>query len=151
MTVLSLYEDLLAPGERVTLPPVERALFVASGHVEGDVRLAAGEAWRGDDEVALRAGDEGATLLRFELTDWAVDDAKLSVPLDLDPWVEHVIRCERGPAAAVGPARGIGCLLTGRASADGRPLGALDAWPEPAELDGDGDVLRVTVVPADGS
>lgn len=142
MTVLSLYEELLAPAERRSLPAGTRVVHVATGHTE---ELGVGETWAGTAELRLRAGDEGATLLRFELTEWEVEGAKLALELHLDPWAQYVLRCDRG-----GPrAPGIGCVLAGEVRVGGRVLGALDAWEEPAEPEGDGAILRVCVLPAD--
>ena len=101
MTALSLYEDLLAPGEVLELPAGGRIVYVASGEL---ATLHAGSAAFGDDEAALAAGRDGATVLRWELTEWWVEDAKLSAPVALDPWADYVLRCERdaGPARRPG-------------------------------------------------
>ena len=125
MTSLSLYEDLLGPGEVLALPAGARIVYVASGELAG---LHAGSAAFGTDEAELRAGGDGATVLRWELTEWSVDDAKLSAPVDLDPWGDYALRCERDGEP---PARqGIGCVLRGELLVDGervQPFGAFVA------------------------
>ena len=135
---LALYEDLLGPGEGLSLPRGVRVLYVASGEASS---LRANEAWFGTDEVELEAGGEGATILRWELTEWEPDDAKLAAHVDLDPWGEHLMRCDRvdfppGGIAYLhtpqGP--GIRCLLKGELTveAEGRAttLGPFGAWFE---------------------
>lgn len=134
MTSLSLYEDLLGPGETLSLPRGIRILYVASGEASS---LRANEAWFGADEVELEAGGEGATILRWELTEWEPDDAKLAAHVDLDPWEEYVMRCERvlaeaGETVELGPAQGIACLLRGELRLGGEAVGPLGAWAEPA-------------------
>ena len=61
MTSLSLYEDLLAPGEELELPPGGRIVYVASGELAG---LHAGNAAFGSDAATISAGRDGATVLR---------------------------------------------------------------------------------------
>ena len=58
MTSLSLYEDLLAPGESIRLPAGGRMVYVASGEL---ATLHAGTAAFGDEEAELAAGIDGAT------------------------------------------------------------------------------------------
>ena len=90
MTSLSLYEDLLAPGESIRLPAGARMVYIASGELAS---LQAGTAAFGDDEAELAAGAGGATVLRWELTEWSVEDAKLSAHVELDPWADYAMRC----------------------------------------------------------
>ena len=73
-------------------------VYVASGELAG---LHAGRAAFGIDEATISAGSDGATVLRWELTEWSADDAKLSAHVDLDPWADYAMRCELdgGPAA----------------------------------------------------
>jgi hypothetical protein len=137
---MALYEDLLAPGERVRLPAGSRVLYVASGDACG---LAPNEARLSTDHVEGAAGPEGATVLRWELTEWEPEGAKLAAHLELDPWGDYVARCDRVdfPPGAVAyrhthPGPGIRCLLHGslRIEAPGvdhvyRPF---DAWFEDA-------------------
>jgi quercetin dioxygenase-like cupin family protein len=92
MTTLAFYEDLLAPGEARALPACSRVLYVASG---GASSLGPNEAWFGRDEATLEAGHEGATVLRWELTDWEPEGAKLASRVELDPWAEYLVRCDR--------------------------------------------------------
>ena len=137
VTTLALYEDLLAPGERRSLAAANRVLFVASGEASS---LGANDAWFGDGEALVHAGHEGATVLRWELTDWEPEGAKVAARIELDPWSDYLIRCERvqlepgtSPAGRAGP--GIRCLLAGALRLSGsseRTLSALDAWYEEA-------------------
>jgi hypothetical protein len=145
VTSLSLYEDLLGPGEELRLPAGGRIVYVASGELAG---LHAGSAAFGSEEAVVAAGADGATVLRWELTEWSVDDAKLSAPVELDPWADYVMRCERGTIErAAGP--GIGCVLRGELLANGELVSPFGAWVEPAELEGAGSVVRVVLVPAE--
>ena len=145
MTSLSLYEDLLAPGESIRLPSGGRMVYVASGEL---ATLHAGSAAFGDEEAELAAGVDGATVLRWELTEWTVDDAKLCAHVELDPWADYVMRCERGAAErAAGP--GIGCVLRGELSVDGETVQPFGAFVEPAEVWGNGSFVRVVLVRAE--
>ena len=144
MTSLSLYEDLLAPGEKLELAAGGRMIYVASGEIAG---LHAGSAAFGADEATLAAGPDGATVLRWELTEWSVEDAKLSTHVELDPWADYVMRCEAGGGPAAGP--GIGCVLRGELSVDGEVVQPFGAWAEPAELSGRGLFVRVILVLAE--
>ena len=144
MTSLSLYEDLLAPGERLQLPAGARIVYVASGELAS---LHAGSAAFGADESVLAAGRDGATVLRWELTEWSVDDAKLSSHVDLDPWADYAMRCELNGGAATGP--GIGCVLRGELSIDGELVQPFGAFVEPAEISGRGSFVRVVLVRAE--
>lgn len=147
MTSLSLYEDLLAPAEELPLPAGGRIVYVASGEIAG---LHAGAAAFGNDEATLVAGADGATLLRWELTEWSADDAKLSAPVELDPWGDYAMRCEvDGTRPAAG--QGIGCVLRGELHVDGELVQPFGAFVEPAELAGSGSFVRVVLVRADES
>jgi hypothetical protein len=86
-------------------------------------------------------------VLRWELTEWSVEDAKLSAHVKLDPWADYVMRCEAGGGAAAGP--GIGCVLRGELSVDGELIQPFGAWIEPAELAGAGSFVRVVLVLAE--
>jgi hypothetical protein len=145
MTSLSLYEDLLAPSEELALAAGGRIVYVASGELAS---LHAGHAAVGADEARLRAGADGATVLRWELTEWTVDDAKLCAHVELDPWADYVMRCERGVAErAAGP--GIGCVLRGELTVDEELVRPFGAWQEPADVSGSGSVVRVVLVRAE--
>ena len=146
MTTLSLYEDLLAPGETLELAAGGRIVYVASGELAS---LHAGTAAFGAEEAALAAGRDGATVLRWELTEWSVEDAKLTAPVDLDPWADYAMRCERGSGPAEGP--GIGCVLRGELAVDGETVRPFGAFVEPAEVSGGGSFVRVVLVRADDS
>ena len=90
MTSLSLYEDLLAPGETLQLARGGRIVYVASGEL---ATLHAGHAAFGAEEVVLAAGVDGATVLRWELTEWSVDDAKLSAHSGRGPTAQQTSHC----------------------------------------------------------
>jgi hypothetical protein len=146
VTSLSLYEDLLGPGEALHLPAGARIVYVASGELAG---LHAGRAAFGSDEAQVRAGTDGATVFRWELTEWSVDDAKLSAHLELDPWADYVLHCERGGGPEPlrrAPGPGIGCVLRGELLVDGELVTPFGAWVEPADLDGVGTLVRVLLV-----
>jgi quercetin dioxygenase-like cupin family protein len=141
LTALALYEDLLRPSETRSLAARSRVLYVASGEASS---IGANEAWYGREQASLRAGHEGATVLRWELTDWEPEDAKLAARVELDPWAEYVVRCDRvdfppGGVAHrhVHPGPGIRCLLAGslriEAPGDTHTYGPFDAWFEGAE------------------
>jgi hypothetical protein len=141
VTTLSLYEDLLAPGETLELAAGGRIVYVASGEL---ATLHAGSAAFGSDEAALAAGRDGATVLRWELTEWSVEDAKLAAHVDLDPWADYAMRCERDGGPAAGP--GIGCVLRGELTVDGEMVQPFGAFVEPAEISGRGSFVRVVLV-----
>jgi hypothetical protein len=141
VTTLSLYEDLLAPGETLELAAGGRIVYVASGELAS---LHAGSAAFGSDEAALAAGRDGATVLRWELTEWSVEDAKLAAHVDLDPWADYAMRCERDGGPAAGP--GIGCVLRGELTVDGETVQPFGAFVEPAEISGRGSFVRVVLV-----
>jgi hypothetical protein len=144
VTTLSLYEDLLAPGERLELAAGGRIVYVASGELAS---LHAGSAAFGADEASLAAGRDGATVLRWELTEWSVEDAKLAAHVELDPWADYAMRCERDGGPAAGP--GIGCVLRGELAVDGETLQPFGAFVEPAEVAGRGSFVRVVLVRAE--
>jgi hypothetical protein len=144
VTSISLYEDLLGPSETLQLPPGARMVYVASGEL---ATLHAGHAAFGSDEAVLEAGADGATVLRWELTEWSVDDAKLCAHVELDPWADYAMRCERGGSEAAGP--GIGCVLRGELSVDGDLVQPFGAFVEPAEIAGRGSFVRVVLVRAE--
>jgi quercetin dioxygenase-like cupin family protein len=141
LTTLALYEDLLAPGEARALPACARVLYVASGAASS---LRPNEAWFGQQEATLEAGHEGATVLRWELTDWEPEGAKLASRVELDPWAEYVVRCDRidFPPGAIAyrhvhPGPGIRCVLAGSLTLEDaagvRRYGPFDAWFEGPE------------------
>ncbi|MEO5575227.1 MAG: hypothetical protein ABIR67_07640 [Gaiellaceae bacterium] len=146
MTSLSLYEDLLAPGETLELAAGGRIVYVASGEL---ATLHAGTAAFGSDEASLEAGRDGATVLRWELTEWSVEDAKLTAHVELDPWADYAMRCERDGGPAEGP--GIGCVLRGELSVEGETVQPFGAYVEPAEISGRGSFVRVILVRAEDS
>ena len=142
MTTLALYEDVLAPEEARPLQAASRVVYVASGDASS---IGPNEAWFGDAGVTLQAGHRGATVLRWELTDWEPEGAKLAARIGLDPWGEYLMRCDRVdfPPGGVAyrhthPGPGIRCLLAGTLRIEGpdgaeRTLVPLDAWFEGAE------------------
>jgi hypothetical protein len=141
LSILALYEDLLAPGEARSLSACNRVLYVASGEASS---IEANQAWFGAGEAKVQAGDEGATVLRWELTDWEPEGARLASRVELDPWAEYVVRCDRVdfPPGAVAfrhvhPGPGIRCLLAGSLRIEDAGVtttyGPFDAWFEGAE------------------
>ncbi|SDV46137.1 hypothetical protein [Chitinasiproducens palmae] len=109
---LRLYEDTLAPNHApIYLPAAARACYVVHGSAtfeydEGAQHQRAGGAWLGDAPLALLAGEEGATLWRWELdaTDappgelrsapGATSTCKLAETIDLDPRQQWLMRCD---------------------------------------------------------
>jgi hypothetical protein len=162
VTTLALYEDLLGPGEVRPLQAASRVLYVASGEASS---LGPNDAWFGEGEARVRAGHEGATVLRWELTDWEPEGARVAGRIELDPWSEYLMRCERvqlapgaAPAGTAGP--GIRCLLAGAlrlAGPEARTLSPLDAWFEGAygagttATEAGAALVRVVLVPPDAS
>ena len=142
MTALALYEDLLRPSETRSLAARSRVLYVASGEASS---IGANEAWYGREQASLRAGHEGATVLRWELTDWEPEDAKLAARVELDPWAEYVVRCDRvdfppGGVAYrhVHPGGGVRRMLHGALTIDRRvgeavTYSAGESWHEGAD------------------
>jgi hypothetical protein len=141
LTTLALYEDLLAPGQARGLPACNRVLYVASGEASS---IEANQAWFGAGEAKVQAGHEGATVLRWELTDWEPEGARLASRVELDPWAEYVVRCDRVdfPPGAVAyrhvhPGPGIRCLLAGSLRIEDAggttTYGPFEAWFEGAE------------------
>ena len=66
---LSLCEDVFSNGADVLFPPAPRMVFVVHGAILVDgISFGNGETWHGEDEVAIRAGDSGATIWRWDLT-----------------------------------------------------------------------------------
>jgi hypothetical protein len=66
--VLSLFEDVLSKDAQARLPALPRMIFVVHGALNiADRTLRDDEAWHGDEAVMLAAGEEGATVWRFEL------------------------------------------------------------------------------------
>ena len=88
-------------------------------------------------------------MLRWELTEWSVEDAKLSTHVELDPWADYAMRCERDGGPAEGP--GIGCVLRGELSVVGESVQPFGAFVEPAEVSGRGSFVRVVLVRAEDS
>ena len=67
---LRLYEDVLSNDTVAALPPRPRMVFVVHGSVTIAGReLRDGEAWSGEQAIALKAGRGGAALWRWELVD----------------------------------------------------------------------------------
>ena len=67
--VLRLCEDVLSGGAAVSLPALPRMAFVVHGAITAaDKALRDGEAWSGEGAPTLKAGPEGATVWRWELT-----------------------------------------------------------------------------------
>jgi hypothetical protein len=65
---LRLYEDVLANDAEAALPALPRMMFVVHGSVASAGReLRDGEAWSGEETIALKAGHGGACLWRWEL------------------------------------------------------------------------------------
>jgi hypothetical protein len=174
--LLTLYEDVLAGGAALALPPLPRMIFlVHGGATVAERALADGETWHGQGAATLTAGAAGATCWRFELAGAAsavappagvTSRAKLSARLDTLPPGELLMRGDSvgfppGGCAYLhrhqGP--GIRCLLEGgiRIDTHGRSTsyGPGGAWyetgPDPvfaqAAADRPSRFIRVMILP----
>jgi hypothetical protein len=174
--ILRLTEDILADGAALALPPLPRMIFVVHGGVTIVVRtFTDGEAWHGEGAVSLKAGPEGATCWRFELTGAAAAEPiavagmssreKLAARLDTLPAGDLLMRGDSvgfppGGCAFLhrhaGP--GIRCLIEGgiRIDTHGRSTsyGPGSAWyesgPEPVfaqAADQPSRFVRVMILP----
>jgi hypothetical protein len=129
--ILRLVEDVFSGGAELALNAEPRMIFVVHGGVDiGGASLSDGEAWHGTDAVTIRAGKDGATCWRFELSFSALADAatgrevqshpKLAAPLETLPAGDLLLR---GDSVAFPPGGcaylhrhqgpGIRCLLEG--------------------------------------
>jgi hypothetical protein len=67
---LSLYEDIYSNGASATLPPAPRMIFVVYGEILiSDRSLGEGETWHDVGAALVRAGDAGASVWRWDLTE----------------------------------------------------------------------------------
>jgi hypothetical protein len=150
---LRLTEDFLTDKGAISLPPLPRMLYVVRGALNiGQRMLSQGEALFSEEPIAAHAGDIGATLWRWELSDprqpfvtnpsasvncWP----KLAAPLDALPpgellWRGDSVAFPAGGCAYLhrhqGP--GIRCLLEGSLRVDtagqSHNYGIGDAWFE---------------------
>src|ERR687887_2433498 len=124
--VLALYEDVLANGATLALPPAARMIFLVHGGATiAERALRDGEAWHGEGAATITAGSGGATCWRYELAAspakaGAHSREKLAVALDTLPAGELRLR---GDSVAFPPGGcayrhthqgpGIRCLLEG--------------------------------------
>jgi len=171
--VLALYEDVFANGAALALPAGARMIFLVHGSATIAGRaLRNGEAWCGEDAVAVAAGGEGATCWRYELAAPPAPAAagvrvreKLSATLEELPAGELLLR---GDSVAFPPGGcadrhthqgpGIRCLIEGgiRIDTAGRSTsyGPGGAWyesgPEPVfaqAADRPSRFIRVMILP----
>lgn len=178
---LRLIEDRLAPGAVFadSLPALNRVIYVAAGQLEmdlgsGSVRLSRDTARRGSGAPSVRAGAEGAHVLRFELCAQPPPTAGggrviLEHPVAVDARARWLMRCDRvdfEPGGVALPHRhqggGIRRLLWGRLEVtigDARPrlMRPGDAWFESGRepvlavsaADEATSFVRVSVLPAE--
>ena len=128
--LLTLYEDVLSNGAELALPALARMIFIVHGSVTiADRAWHDGDAWHGEDALALRAGNTGATCWRWELASTAAADraaagvtsrTKLSARLETLPQGDLLLRGDSvafPPGGCAHPHRhrgpGIRCLLEG--------------------------------------
>jgi len=156
MHTLRLLEDQLAPGAPITLPPLNRVLYVRDGGIRitsagRAVTVGDGAAWHGATECVATAGARGAVVLRFELLGESgaapaesppSGTPRLAHPIALDPALPSLVRCDRVEFAPGGEALphghrggGIRCLLAGELQVrvgeqPGRVMKPGDAWFE---------------------
>lgn len=187
LVALRLTEDTMAPGGAYPAPLAarNRVLYVAGGELTvgtGAAGASVGrdKAWFGFGECAAKAGPEGARVLRYELLVGASGTGTvlpsgagvesrvlLEHPIELDPKVQYLMRCDRVDFDPGGEALphghrggGIRCLLMGRLDvkvADGpfRAMRPRDAWFESgrepvravASKDEPTSFIRVSILP----
>jgi len=122
--LLRLMRDRLEPGGRLSLPPVNRVLYVVEGQlsIEG-ATLTANEA-RHRTGAVLAASAGGATALRYELVRAGAPapggTLLLEHAITLDPAAAYLMRCDRVDFDLGGEALphrhkggGIRCLIAG--------------------------------------
>ena len=178
---LRLIEDRLAPGAVYadSLPALNRVIYVAAGQLamalgSESVRLSSDTARRGSGTPAVRAGAEGAHVLRFELCAQPPPSPGggrviLEHPIAVDARTRSLMRCDRvdfEPGGVALPHRhrggGIRRLLWGRlevtvGDAPARVMRPGDAWfesgHEPVRAVSAADeatsFVRVSVLPAE--
>jgi hypothetical protein len=154
---LRLHTDRLAPKSQARLPGGHRVVYVregdallrSAGHAAG---LAANSAWQGHDEIAVAAGANGTTLLRWqlvadgdergEITGTGVTSSlTLARAIELGDPGGHLMRCDRVDFPLCGIAYthvhrgpGIRCLLSGairvEVNGEGLDISPGQAWFE---------------------
>jgi hypothetical protein len=157
MHTLRLLQDQLTPRARITLPPLNRVLYVREEEITitsagRAILLGAEAAWHGATECVVTAGAPGATVLRFELVGESsavpagppsgATTPLLAHPISLDLDQRYLMRCDRVEFAPGGEALphghrggGIRCLLVGEllvsvGEPPGRSMKPGDAWFE---------------------
>ena len=130
--VLRLCEDILSSGAALALAALPRMIFVLHGTVSIFERsLGDGEAWHGEGPLTLNAGNQGASIWRWELASGGADlpeqqlpglrsREKLSAHLQTMPDGELLLRGDSVAFPAGGSALphrhqgpGIRCLIEG--------------------------------------
>ena len=174
---LSLFEDIYSNGASASLPPASRIMFVVYGQISIDGRgFGEGETWHGVGTALVTAGDAGASVWRWDLTegpsfslasDGVGSFAKISASLEMLPKGDLLMR---GDSVAFPPGGqalthvhqgpGIRCLIEGAIRIDTRgrstAYGPGGAWfeggPEAvfaqAALDRPSRFIRVMILPA---
>jgi len=174
--MLRLYEDVLANGAEVSLTARPRMIYVVHGRIAGaDLSLRDDEAFGSENAVSFKAGREGATAWRWELTTdteasavsgpGVVSREKLSARLDTMPQGAVLLRGDSVSFPAGGGAYlhrhqgpGIRCLLHGGIRIDTKghstsygPGGAwFESGPEPVfaqAADAPTRFVRVMILP----
>ena len=127
--LLRLTRDVLAPGSRVALPPLNRVIYMWHGDGSLDsggipASLKSNEAWHGAGPCRVTIGSAGGTVLRYELLPTAAASAAstslLEHAIPLAPTAFYLMRCDRvdfDPGGEALPHRhkggGIRCLISG--------------------------------------
>jgi hypothetical protein len=177
--VLRLYADTLAPKASFDAPlkALNRVIYVVSGmapvSAEGaSAALAANSAFHSAGEARISAGNDGASLLRYELSTSSDDRGEgsgaplLEASLTLDSQGTYLMRCDRVDIPPGGTAYththqgpGIRCLLEGGFNVEvhgkTRTMAEGEAWfeagPDPvlawAGDDAPGNFSRVMILP----
>lgn len=103
MYSLRLYHDVLAPKAQAALGAGNRVCYIVAGAVTirsggQAVTLATDSAWHASATAALGAGNDGATIARFELVRAGTPSAatpQLDAALDLSSADGYLMRCDK--------------------------------------------------------
>lgn len=125
---LRLFRDRLAPRQAQALRAAARVLYAHTGdvsvsHLGAAVPLTVDHAWHGVGACAVTAGEEGAILLRWELSAGAADpgdepvlEQRMALP-EGGTWLMRCDRVDFDPGGVALPHRhrggGIRCLIAG--------------------------------------
>jgi hypothetical protein len=167
---LRIFEDRLGPEAQYAEPlaAFNQVIYVVKGTAtivteQGSQARESNQAWQGADAVTVRAGDEGALVLRWDIVPATTNYAgiasgagvasalKMASQLEIDPTAGYLMRCDRVDFPPCGVALththqgpGTRCLLfgeftvqTGGKTIHVDPLGAwFEIGPSPVYAEG---------------